>query len=123
MRVVFKKHTYVSRPGEVNDLPSLTVPDQAMPLKKLLSDYTRGVMPPNMKQPEYHDEYVPDFQSMDISELAEYAMELKERHRSLMDEQEKQKSRQEQEAYRQKIIEELQQTQNQEVEQNSTTSP
>lgn len=123
MRVVFKKHTYVARKGEVNNLPSLTVPDQAMPLKKLLSDYTRGVMPPNMKQPEYHDDYVPDFQAMDISELAEYALELKERHRSLQDEQEKERSRREQEAYRQKIIEELQQAENQDVEQNSTTSP
>lgn len=123
MRVVLKKHTYVPRKGEINNLPSLTVPDQAMPLKKLLSDYTRGVMPPNMKQPEYHEEYVPDFQSMDLSELADYALELKDRHRSLLDEQEKQRSRQEQEAYRQKIIEELQQAENQEVEQNSTTSP
>ncbi|MEM3318732.1 MAG: hypothetical protein QXT80_04210, partial [Thermoplasmatales archaeon] len=61
MRQVLKKHTYVPAKGEQNNLPSMTVPDQALPLKKILADYTRGVMPPNMKQPEYHEEYVPDF--------------------------------------------------------------
>ncbi|MEM1831974.1 MAG: hypothetical protein QXJ97_10650 [Desulfurococcaceae archaeon] len=124
MRKVIKKHTYVPGKGEVNNLPSLTVPDQALPLKKLLSDYTRGVMPPNIRQPEYHgEEYVPDFQGMDLSELAEYAIELRERHRTLTDEHEKIKSRQEKEALRQQIIEELQQAENEELEQSSTTNP
>lgn len=123
MREVLKKHTYVSREGEKNSLPSMTVPDQALPLKKILADYTRGVMPPNMKQPEYHDDYVPDLAGMDLSELAEYAMEIKNKHRQAIEDHEKQKLKKEKEAVRQEILAEMQKAENQEGTQTSTTSP
>lgn len=63
---------------------SLTVPDQSMSLHQLLYNYTRGMPLPQERQGEYlGDEYVPDFQSMDLSEIADYKMELQENIKEL----------------------------------------
>lgn len=58
--------------------PSETVPDQALSLQELLYNYSRGI-PINQHQGEYlGDEYVPDFNTMDLAEIAEYREGLKE---------------------------------------------
>lgn len=124
MRKVLRKHTYESRPGEVFTEPSMTVPDQALPLKKILSDYTRGVMPSSIRQPEYHgEEYVPDLKSMDLSELAEYMQEVREEVIGLEKEQKRRKSEAEKQAIRDQIMAEMQNAENQQVDEISTTSP
>ncbi len=70
---VITKRTYVNQPGQSFEPgSSMTVPDQATPLKVLLANYTRGVIPP-MRTGEYlGDVEVPDFDRMDLSEIQEY---------------------------------------------------
>lgn len=124
MRKVLRKHTYEVRPGEVFPDPSMTVPDQALPLKKILSDYTRGVMPASIRNPEYHgDEYVPDLKTMDLSELADYVQDVRNEMIELENEQKRRKAEAEKNAIRQEILTEMQTADNQPSDQNSTTSP
>ena len=124
MRKVLMKHTYESRTGEVFTEPSMTVPDQALPLKKILSDYTRGVMPASIRNPEYHgEEYVPDLKSMDLSELADYMSDVRQEMVDLENEQKRRKSEAEKNALRDQILSEMEKTDNQSVEEISTTSP
>lgn len=123
MRKVLRKHTYESRSGEVFTEPSMTVPDQALPLKKILSDYTRGVMPASIRNPEYHgEEYVPDLKSMDLSELADYMQDVRDEMIDLENEQKRRKSEAEKQAIRDEILTEMQSTENQSVDEISTTS-
>lgn len=124
MRKVLRKHTYVPRKGEVFNEPSMTVPDQAMPLKKILSDYTRGVMPSSIRNPEYHgEEYVPDLKAMDLSELADYMSDVKNEMVELENEQKRRKAEAEKQAIRDQILTEMQTTDDQEVKTSSTASP
>lgn len=59
-------------PGEINTMPSNTIPDQTMSLREILDRYARGI-PPNGKEPIYHgdDEFVPDLKRMDLAEIQE----------------------------------------------------
>lgn len=124
MRKVLRKHTYEPRKGEVFNEPSMTVPDQAMPLKKILSDYTRGVMPSSIRNPEYHgEEYVPDLKTMDLSELADYMSDVKSEMIELEKEQKRRKAEAEKQAIRDQILTEMQNTDDQEVKSTSTASP
>lgn len=124
MRKVLRKHTYKIRKGEEFPEPSMTVPDQALPLKKILSDYTRGVMPTNVREPEYHgEEYVPDLKELDLSELAEYMQSVRKDVEELQKEQKRRQVEQEKDALRQEILAEMQTAENQTVEESSTTSP
>lgn len=124
MRKVLRKHTYESRPGETFPEPSMTVPDQALPLKKILSDYTRGVMPASIRRPEYHGEdYVPDLKSMDLSELADYMEGVRDEMTELENEQKRRKAEAEKQAIRDEVKAEMQNADNQSVDENSTTSP
>lgn len=57
---------------ESNHEPSLTVPDQTLPLKTILERHARGLSYDNVKVPIYHgEEPLPDFKTMDLSEIAD----------------------------------------------------
>lgn len=72
MRTVVNHHRWEPRNEDIPAGKSLTVPDQHVPLRKLLYQYTRGIMP-GSKQPEYFgEEEIPDFSAMDLTELADY---------------------------------------------------
>lgn len=62
--------------GEINTGKSMTVPDQAIPIKKLLENHTRGI-PSNVThyEPLYFEGEVPDM-AQDISEIKERGEEL-----------------------------------------------
>lgn len=63
-----------SHTGELNNLPSKTVPDQTMSIKDILDRHTRGLPIAGGKQPIFHgeEEDLPDFKSMDLAEIQEY---------------------------------------------------
>lgn len=69
--------------GEVNNLPSMTVPDQSMTIKEIMDKYTRGIPVNAAKVPIYdEDDDMPDLRTLDISEIADlrhqYEAELQE---------------------------------------------
>lgn len=58
--------------GEINNLPSLTVPDQSLTLRQLLTNYTRGQeLPQTNKTPAFFDEkqFIPDIKKMDLVDI------------------------------------------------------
>jgi len=58
---------------EINNLPSMTIPDQSLKIKEILVRYAQGLpMHSNHQTPIYNGEgYLPDFKTMDISEIAD----------------------------------------------------
>lgn len=59
--------------GVYNTLPSLTVPDQSLTLRQLLTNYTRGQELPGNQVPAFFDEneYIPDIKRMDLVDIQE----------------------------------------------------
>lgn len=80
--------------GEINNQPSMTVPDMSLSIRQLMDRYARG-LPISMKKGEY-DEYDPedefysvDFSNMDLAEkeeVARLAGEEVQRLRSVLNE-------------------------------------
>lgn len=73
MNTILIKTAYNSkehpRKGETNREPSMVVPNQAMTVREILERYARG-LPLSERQPVYHgEEYVPDIERMDLSDL------------------------------------------------------
>jgi len=60
--------------GEVNNLPSETIPDQTIPLRKLLENYTRGALPVGATPYWDADETI-DPKTLDLVDIQELAME------------------------------------------------
>lgn len=67
---------YLDYPGEVNNLPSETVPDQAMSVREILQRYARGLplteagrVPIWAESPE--DDDLPDIKTLDLAERQE----------------------------------------------------
>jgi hypothetical protein len=65
--------------GEVNNEPSLTVPDQSMSIQTILERYARG-LPIGGRTDEYYDEddTMPDYRSLDLTEIAELQKNVKD---------------------------------------------
>lgn len=64
--------------GEVNTLPSATVPGDAMSLRDLLDRFARGLaLPEPRQQPYYNQEEVfPNFKKMDLVDQEDYMENL-----------------------------------------------
>lgn len=62
---------------ETNDEPSLTVPDQTMSIKEILTRFASGLPIGGQKEPLYDEseseEYLPDPRYMDLADRQEYA--------------------------------------------------
>ena len=58
--------------GEINNEPSMTIPDQTMSIKTILERYSRG-LPIGGRTDEYYDEEdtMPDYRTLDLTEIAE----------------------------------------------------
>lgn len=65
--------------GEINNEPSLTVPDQSLTVSEILSRFTRGLPVSGARIPIYDvDDDMPDPRTMDLADrqsYAEYAQE------------------------------------------------
>lgn len=76
--------------GEVNDLPSLTVPDDSMSLETILKRYALGLPINGNNQEEfYEEEELPDLRKMDMEEIAVMKMETEEKIQKYRDHQAK----------------------------------
>lgn len=84
--MIFKNH-YNSRQAdlfppdyEINLKPSITIPDQTMPIKTIMERYARGLPFTDTKTPMYYgdDLIVPqDFHKWDLADRQEYAEQRK----------------------------------------------
>lgn len=75
---------YMEEPylGELNGMPSETVPDQAMTVREIMERFSRGLPLGGMRIPEYdEDDDMPDIRRLDLAERQElrerYEFELK----------------------------------------------
>lgn len=79
MRSILNSLTYdhTKVVGEINTLPSETVPDQSMSIPELIDRYVKGLPLTGEKVPVYDGEDdVPDFSKMDLSELEDYRRDV-----------------------------------------------
>ena len=59
--------------GEVNDMPSLTIPDHTMSIREIVKRYAQGI-PMTGKEPIYEgEELLPDIKYMDLADRQSYA--------------------------------------------------
>lgn len=73
-------HEFATK-GELNTLPSLAIPDQAMTMQELLDRQARGIPMVGEKFPIYYGEedILPDFRHMDLADIQEHREMLAER--------------------------------------------
>lgn len=70
-------YDYTQLKGEINDLPSLTIPDQTMSIRTIVDRYTRG-LPVTGFTPIYEgEEFIPDPKTLDLTERQELAEQYK----------------------------------------------
>lgn len=70
VQTMFNAHLF-NHKGEINHQPSLTIPDQTMPLKELIDRFTRGLPVTTFKPVYDEDNSLPDPRKMDIAEYNE----------------------------------------------------
>jgi len=77
-------YDYTEQLGEVNNLPSMTIPDQTMSIRTIVDRYTRG-LPITGFTPVYdgEDYYMPDPRTLDLVDRHEMAEEIKQEVESL----------------------------------------
>lgn len=65
--------------GEVNNEPSMTIPDQTMSIRTILERHSRG-LPVGGSLDVYYDEddTMPDYRTLDLSEIADLKQEVKD---------------------------------------------
>lgn len=70
-------YNYLDHDGEVNNLPSETIPDETMSIREILDRYARGLPLNGMRTPLYQREPsfddLPDPATMDLAERQELA--------------------------------------------------
>lgn len=91
-----KKHQWNShkfpKKYEVNNQPSLTVPDQAMSIKEIMYRTAHGLPTSGQRVPMYaedEDDDMPDLTHMDLAEKQEYVDSMKTELKELNDKREK----------------------------------
>lgn len=75
--------TFVQPRGEINRLPSLTVPDQSLSVSDILRNHTRGI-PYSQREPQWFGEQeIPDPNTMDLAEIDAWRREVQERQEQI----------------------------------------
>lgn len=98
---------YVQEQFEVNDKPSMTIPDQTMSIREILTRYARG-LPLGGGQDVYYDEEdeMPDIRTMDLTDIADMRDEYLQRKAMYDEKIEKAKSEKTKAKYRKEWEEE-----------------
>lgn len=81
-------YDYTEQQGEVNSLPSMTIPDQTMSIRTIVDRYTRG-LPVTGFTPIYDGEefYMPDPKTLDLVERQELSEQIKQEVEGLKSQQ------------------------------------
>lgn len=92
-------------PGEVNNDPSKTIPDQSMSIAEIISRTQKGLPVTGVRVPMYNeteDGIMPDLRNMDISEIYELKQRIAAKERAIrkqLQEQEEKRQQEETEAF------------------------
>jgi hypothetical protein len=71
-------YEYTQEKGEVNTLPSMTIPDQTMSIRTIVDRYSRG-LPVAAFTPVYEgEEYIPDPKTLDLAERQELVEQIQQ---------------------------------------------
>lgn len=76
---IIKQTTYKQKAGEINTLPSETVPDMSLSPQELLEQYGRGLPVP---EPFYDEENQWDLQGLDLTEIDMLREQYEQRQRT-----------------------------------------
>lgn len=112
MRRVFHQFNYVPQEGEVNTLPSETVPDMSMSVNEILTRFAQG-RPLSVSNNLHYtgDDYTPDVRTMDLVELEEMrranAERINELNKKLEEVDKEKRSKKEKDKLRKEIEQEL----------------
>lgn len=100
--IINHQFNYIPPPGQINNQPSLTIPDDSMSLEEILRRYMAG-LPINGSNQEtfYEEEELPDLKTMDLEEIAQLRDEVEEK----IDNYRKQQAQLKREEYERSIIE------------------
>lgn len=84
MKKIVSMLNYSPSVGEVNNEPSMTVPDQAMSIQEMLERFARG-LPVGGARAAFYDEEndLPDLRTLDLEERAQLAMSYQDELREL----------------------------------------
>lgn len=94
-RVIRTWHTYEPAILKPMTAKSCTIPGQATSIKKILEQHSRGIpLPQNTEGQYFGDIDVPDFEGMDLVDIAEYTKNLQDETRRLKVEIQEQKAAQ-----------------------------
>lgn len=76
-----------NNPGERNTKPSITIPDQSLSVKDILSRYARGLPLGGMKIPIYEGENddMPDLTHMDLADRQAYMEAAQEEYEAIQE--------------------------------------
>jgi hypothetical protein len=71
--------------NEVNNLPSLTIPDQTMSIREILERFSKGLSIEQGKVPIYEGEedYLPDLKTLDLVDRAELLEQVRKEKQEL----------------------------------------
>jgi len=77
--------SYKSPEGEINSEPSLTIPDETMSIREILSRFSRGLSVD--QKISYYDEedYHPDLSKMDLADREDYIEKVKQELKDIQD--------------------------------------
>lgn len=72
---------------EMNDEPSLTIPDQTLTIKQIYDRFTRGLtLTPNQRNPVYNGDIdIPDYENMDLADREEALQDAKTKLENITD--------------------------------------
>lgn len=89
-----QKRTWFNPPeviGEINNLPSETVPDQTLSVKEIMVRYARGLPLEGQRVPIWNgeDDDMPDPRTLDLSERQDFAEQAKEELKQLKNKKQK----------------------------------
>jgi len=78
---------HMESPGEHNDQPSMTVPDQALSIREILRRFSHGIPLDGQQIPIFdeNEDDLPDFRHMDLADRQEYEIQLKEELQAIQD--------------------------------------
>lgn len=62
---------------EINNQPSLTVPDQSYSVREIMQKFAQGTLPDIYKEPEFSED-LPDLRGLDISEIFDMKQTVKD---------------------------------------------
>lgn len=77
--VILTPFNFVPKMGVINNLPSLTIPDQSLSLSEILRRFATGQNIPAMRVDYHGEDEMPNLATLDLSEVDDYRISTGEK--------------------------------------------